>query len=292
VRGLTLVEMLVCLAILLLLAAILMPSLGRARAIARSTCCQSNLRQLWQMLHAPGFSGPAVLPSPESWTEAVAEQHGGRVMLCPESAGRSARALLKDVWIEQRHGHHTYRYPMPDLLAGRCQDTDPVEFFQVFLVWIDSSTLEVHIGGSRDNFDGGVRVLLGDDTVTFICLDAPNAAACDSNHAVFFGNREVLRLEGVGFPDQHAKAEPWVLTAAVTSYGMNAAVPPYGGRPGQLLLLDCDDAIADPAPDAAAPVTETLAPRHLGRVNGVLLDGSTHAYEPEALDGESPLWWP
>jgi len=290
--GLTLPEMLVVLAVILLLAAILLPSLHRARATARGACCRSNLRQLWGVLHAPGFSGPGSLPRPESWVQAAIDQRAGGILGCPEEEGRSARALLADVWIEQRHGSEVFRYPVPDLLAGRCHDTDPVEFFQVYLVWLDANTLEVRIGGSSENFDGGVRIVLGAESVTFICLDAPNAAACDSNHAVFFGNREVLRLEGMSFPDQHRKARPWVLTASATAYGMNAAVGPHVGRPGQLLLLDCRQEIADPRPEATPPVTELLAPRHLGRVNAVLLDGAVSAYDPSDLDAQSPCWWP
>ena len=45
-RGFTLIELLVVIAIIALLMAILMPALSYARKQARSTACQSNLRQL------------------------------------------------------------------------------------------------------------------------------------------------------------------------------------------------------------------------------------------------------
>jgi prepilin-type N-terminal cleavage/methylation domain-containing protein len=47
-RGFTLVELLIVIGVILLLAAILLPTINRASDQARGVRCQSNLRQLWQ----------------------------------------------------------------------------------------------------------------------------------------------------------------------------------------------------------------------------------------------------
>jgi len=61
--GFTLIELLVVVAIIVVLLAILLPSLGRARAVAKDTACASNVRQITMGLFAYATSFDNFLPA-------------------------------------------------------------------------------------------------------------------------------------------------------------------------------------------------------------------------------------
>src|SRR4051794_17426070 len=60
--GFTLVELLVVIAIIAVLISILLPTLGRARASARSVQCMSNLRQIGQAVQMYSIAQKGSLP--------------------------------------------------------------------------------------------------------------------------------------------------------------------------------------------------------------------------------------
>lgn len=98
--GISLVEMLVVLAMLMLMIALLMPALAKAREAARSAICKSNLGQLGNMTHVYAINHRNWLPwgsessSIRWWTRlavysADRPKHTGGVWTCPTTADNS-----------------------------------------------------------------------------------------------------------------------------------------------------------------------------------------------------------
>src|SRR5271156_6706380 len=78
--GFTLIELLVVIAIIPILAAILLPTLTRAKESAKSTSCRNNLKQLqlcW-MMYADDYAGILV---PNDWVALVDAGANGSVVV-------------------------------------------------------------------------------------------------------------------------------------------------------------------------------------------------------------------
>ena len=88
----TLIELLIVIAIIALLAGIMMPSLARAKALARSVVCQTNLRQIHLANHMystenDGYYVPAAPDILEGFGGRH-RWHGVRESRCVHSAAR------------------------------------------------------------------------------------------------------------------------------------------------------------------------------------------------------------
>jgi len=103
--GFTLLEMLVVITIIVLLIALLLPSLGTARAQARSANCQSNLHQIyaafmsWKTsVQSPPTGSPHYV-SAAQWTGAIVDNAGGnqKILTCAQDVYNLANGSIPGV---------------------------------------------------------------------------------------------------------------------------------------------------------------------------------------------------
>jgi prepilin-type N-terminal cleavage/methylation domain-containing protein/prepilin-type processing-associated H-X9-DG protein len=99
-HGFTLIELLVVIAIIAILAAMLLPALGRARKLARSIACVNNLKQFGTVsgMYAGDYDGYLQLTrqgdsywNSSSWVQTSLEYTGGnkKIFLCPQNVTRA-----------------------------------------------------------------------------------------------------------------------------------------------------------------------------------------------------------
>lgn len=188
-RGFTLIELLVVIAIIAILAALLLPAIGRAKGSAHSVTCRNNLKQ-WGLatelyasehgdyLPPEGFANPTATHTNSGWYVQLAEQlnipryhdmewrtnasaeTGRTVWLCPSNRRRS-------------NGNNLFHYCLNEYVDGSGTDDRPTLISNIrqpsYVVWLfDSKNLpavgrwsfvhnDLHQGGAQFLFlDGHV----------------------------------------------------------------------------------------------------------------------------------------
>ncbi len=292
--GFTLVELLVVIGVVALLVAILIPSLGRSRALARAAVCRSNLHQLWSTLHA---GGDLALPDSTGWVGFVFDHGAKGVLRCPEDDREAGPGGTLDNYFIYHWHLLTYHIYAP--IAEAIQPDAPLGsgvFIQMKAERPSENVTEIYLEGG-----GALRVILGSPTVIEGIYTFGMGAYRpwgSSQHWVVerVGDSYEKRMHLLGTDNLAGPIEPerLVLGGAFASYGMNNQVRPVGGGTDQLLLLDYERTVADVDGRGACDdiLAETVAPRHLGRCNGLRVDGSCGPLWPWQLDADAPLWRP
>jgi len=292
--GSTLVELLVVIGVLAVLVSILVPSVGRSRALARAAVCRSNLHQLWTTLHA---GSDLAWPEAMGWVGFAHDRVGKGVLRCPEDDREiGPGGSLDDYYIYHWHllTHHIYA-PITEAIQPDAPLGSGV-FIQMRAERPAENVTEIYIEGG-----GAIRVTLGSPTVIEGIYTFGMGAYRpwgESQHWVVerAGESYEKRMHLLGTDNLEGPIEPERLEigGAAASYGMNNQVPTVGGTGGQLLLLDYERTVADVDGQGASDdiLSETLAPRHLGRCNALRVDGGCEPLRPWELEADAPLWRP
>jgi len=326
----TLIELLVVVSIVGLLVAMLLPSLSRAREMALDAHCKANLRQLWKILHG---DSSLTMPEPLGWIYFVQSRGAEGTLTCPKDDLTSKMMTTGDVIATAPPGS-VQQNPTGDkiwVFAERqnvCLEADldvnasaPGSFKAGASgqaipagTFVNSYFLHNHdgrgIGGI--SFTGKILGVILDAGRLYKSdgpLGRPGTAypyltnGWDAFERGFEPNQpDVVTIHSsMGtLTINMGSGAPWVDQVRVItntdegvnySYGMNGRTP-AAPAPHRLLLVEYEAFVAHPGP--GGDFQRNLAPRHRGKANGVLVDGSVRGMSPQQLApaAHPDLWGP
>ena len=279
-RGLTLVELLVVIGIITILAGILIPVVGRARASGRLVTCISNLRQFDVAFKGKDVSKPDTrLPPAETWMAVVADSAPAahKILQCPDGAASSgavanAGGATFYVWRGNGSGN-----PNGSRLNGDA-------------VWRETRSTPAANGSYTSTFrtkpNGPTLVItyepLGGDKWRASVTKHPGAPY--RIDAIVTGDGQRFTRVAQGFTVEYDA------TLGGLDYGFNALASNSDDyRSGKIVAMDFNKAVFDfdgwqtaAEPDDYLPAT-VLSRRHLKKINALLSDGSVQSLRPDEL---------
>ncbi len=314
--GFTLIELLVVITIIALLVAIMAPSLTNILNYVKATICRNNLHQLATTLRNKHDGSSSQLPYAGSWYSFITERGGVDLLLCPgdeeeHSLDTSDVTDLSEVYVVQnctlftnlQHALDTGYSPVdpqvlvnPPGIAGDHNWDPPDPREDQALICIDD--------------DAAFMVTFGDN-ITIDSIDPPgDGGLCWSEHWIVVDDgspnfqaeveailrsvrnsptpgpesgdpRIVMRLTGRNYGNI---VEPtYTVYRQNASYGMSTAVSSVSPGAGQLMLVEYRTSVVY-ADQNYANIDRYLRPRHLGKANYALTDGSVEAMTAEELE--------
>lgn len=325
----TLVELLVVLAIIVLLVAILLPSLDQAKEAAYMSICASNMHKLHTALTSDanrvssGGMMNELLPKASMWLADVGSRGAAGLALCPkdhfdadvgdaltkyyviENGKTNAGFYLEHVrtsedfrYFSSREGD-THRivtiggrkryegnwegqkgWPEDDSLYGTYGRSIDGENFEVgyeddagIVIEPEAGTAFIMWGPEGDHGSHG--------SVHWLCYDADGDGASDYEADLI---HKLSGRDSRNRSDYPTEIELGEGSSGSASYGMNNAVNgvPYDAR--QTLLVEYNKLVASYRGSTLDDFDEEFAPRHFGKANVLLMDGSVVRRSASQMD--------
>jgi len=300
----TLVELLVVMAVIVLLAGILMPTVRATYEQKDLTACQANLRQLAYAVHISTAENCLKVPPAAEWVGYAVEYGVSAILKCPkdsrqvgfEGLDNTTSGGLDDVYIVHDHcDGHQYTYGLTDALSG---DVNKNAGNQITVTNISNTEKELWMDGM-----GSIRITLGRSiTVTIARMKISNSGGTGSNQYLYQGDKMLLQLRGKDHWGTDAALPagtlpsvtiPW--SAAGVSYGMNKQVRTKPTRLDQLMLVEYTTSMVDLGVNGSytQDFDVNFAPRHNDKANYATVEGGVSCGTRSELDPDTnPIWKP
>lgn len=295
--GFTLLELLVVIAMIVLLIALVMPSLRSARASARMAHCESNLHQMaigFKNLQLEGKrSVQAAIPT--AWQAGLSDMSGGerRIFHCPEGGNSYGvfdggvvgyvEILLYGVW-------RTHTFEPSYFVRVKAGDTFPSNHYTLEF---ESSHGNEGGGGDWDDLVLTLDHANGEVTVT---MDAQGDLIGGVNNAHSNVGFRLFAPDGIMLYESDLSAHPDVPAVIGTypdggdqgfDYGMNNRADALDSQGDKVLIVDYTKLIASVVgPDALDIWQERAAPRHFDKLNVLFYGGHVLTMSPAEIDPE------
>jgi prepilin-type N-terminal cleavage/methylation domain-containing protein/prepilin-type processing-associated H-X9-DG protein len=205
-RAFTLIELLVTIAILAILAAMLLPALGRAKAKARATHCLSNLKQIGIASRIYADENEDKLPqsahSKASWV----------LTLQPVLSGTNLHRCPVD-----SNAQRLFSFAVNDFLTPRPYGAKDLDFSKTTV--IPSPSLTLHMAECADDYEGSDHFHFADASNGGFSLTSFAAQVAVTRHQV---GANYL------FADGHVEALRWARVEAKLGQAGSRFVHPAG----------------------------------------------------------------
>lgn len=295
-RGFSLIELLTVIVILALLSTLLIPSLSRAKAVARQVQCANNLHHIGQACGTRQTEDRTAIPV-DGWTAALKPfVSSSDVFICPETTGSGAAAGagqkldLRSLYVEEWHwGSYWGDWILaPDLAAGETGHQDGRPAWKMFEK--DETGFLIGMSDAWDN--QYTDLILRFDYMGDSMVKATYVGRNDGGLAYHLkGPNGEMILEGMGLGGINATNYGMSATfgASMGTYGMNSLTGSTSIGRDLVLVLDYAKTVADCAgPDAGDVWEDWIAPRHLDRCNVLFGDGGVQSMYPARIFPGAP----